>query len=112
MSAWRIQLSGGRRQDWSEYAESRPGRPKLAKTRAGRLPRCFGSKPRTTSRQAQTVALQNLQLDRPTAIFLLSRDRNGVKEVIREFPSPLPRLFEIVPEPMRHDCHSHGLDVF
>src|SRR4029077_20995002 len=100
MSALRLQLSGPRRQDCSEYAEATPGRPKLAKTRAGKLPRCFGSTPRTTSRQAQRAAPQNLQLDRPAEIFLLSRDRHGVKQVISECPSALTRLFEIVPETM------------
>jgi hypothetical protein len=35
-----------------------------------------------------------------------------VKQIISECPSALTRLFEIVPESMRHDCHSYGLDVF
>ena len=35
-----------------------------------------------------------------------------MKQVIRECPSALTRLFEVVPEPMRHDCHSNGLDIF
>ena len=96
----------------SAYAESKPERPKLAKTRAGKLLRYFDSTPRTTSRQAQTAAPQNLQLDRPAEIFLLSRDRHTVKQIISECPSALPELFEIVPEPMRHDCYSDGLDVF
>src|SRR5262245_62758620 len=94
------------------YAELIRGRPKLAQTGAGNLLRCFGSTPRTTSRQAQRAAPQKLQLDRPAEIFLLSRDRHGVKQIISECPSALPGLFEIVPEAMCHDCHSHGLDVF
>src|SRR3954453_4369997 len=103
MLAWRIRFSGRDQQDWSEYSESRPGRPKPAKTRAGKLPRCFDSTPRTTWHQAQTVALQNLQLDRP-AETSLSRDRDAVKQIVSECPSALTRLFEIVPEAMRHDC--------
>src|SRR4029077_10711081 len=97
---------------WSEYAESRPETPTPAKTRAGKLPRCFGSTPRTTSQQAQRGAPQNLQLDRAAEIFLLSRDRHGVKQIISQCASALPGLFEIMPEAMCHDCHSHGLDVF
>ncbi len=44
--------------------------------------------------------------------LLLSRDGHAVKQIISECPSALTRLFEIVPEPMRHDCHSYGLDIF
>ena len=35
-----------------------------------------------------------------------------MKQIISECPSALPGLFEIVSESMRHDCDSHGLDVF
>jgi hypothetical protein len=35
-----------------------------------------------------------------------------VKQIISKCASALTRLFEIVPEAMRHDCHSYSLDVF
>jgi hypothetical protein len=35
-----------------------------------------------------------------------------VKQIVSECSSALTGLIEIVPEAMRHDCHSHGLDVF
>ena len=35
-----------------------------------------------------------------------------MKQIISECPSALPGLFEVVSEPMCHDCDSYGLDVF
>src|SRR4029453_364332 len=91
---------------------SRPETPKLRQTISGKLLRCFDSTPRTTSPQGQTAAPRKLQLDRRAETFLLSRDGHAVKQVVSECPSALPGLFEVVSEPMCHDCHSYGLDVF
>ena len=35
-----------------------------------------------------------------------------MEQIIGQCASALPGLLEVVPESMRHDCHSDGLDVF
>src|SRR5262249_42126514 len=85
--------------------------PPLARTAAGKWPGYFDSRPRTTSPRGQTTALRNFRLGKAAQIFLLSRDRHAVQQIISKCASALSELLDIVPEPVPHHCYANCLNV-
>src|SRR5438093_10734763 len=111
MPASRIPALSSHLPDSAACAGLKPERPPLAQTAAGKRPDYFDSRPRTISPPAQTAAPRNFQSGKAAEIFLLSRDRHAVQQVISECAHDLSELLDIVTETMPTHRYSDSLNV-